>query len=306
MIRSLYPVDLVSLLFFSRRALPNEPTARDSLGQRSLLSPEVLLEQWLPFRGKRHTWVSVERGRVLGVVSIRSRFGPTACQIDYLQADEERCLALLDQVSTAVSGRGVRKLFLRLPSTSPLIDVARRASFSCYTEDYLFRYGGGGVQMTAEAPEPYLIRLKASGDEWGLFDLYNAAVPIQVRTAEGVTLEEWLEAGDRGFWLEQRREFVLEKQGSLVAWLRVGAARGMGWFDIMFHQLDEDRLGWLVNYGLVSLDGKSPIFCVVSAFQQQLVRLLKELGFEEETGYSTLVKETAVRVREPHFAPMRA
>jgi hypothetical protein len=307
MIRSLYPIDLILLVFSSRRMLPNEAMARDSPDNRSLLSPEAFLEHWLPLGGRRHSWVLAGGVRILGVVSIRSCSSPTIWQVDYLQAgDEECCLALLDRVSAAAAKRGVRRLFLRLPSASPLIDGARHSGFSRYGIDYLYRYHGEGGRRAAEAPGPYLLRPRSSGDEYGLFELYNATVPLQVRTVEGMTLEEWQESRGRGSWLEQHREFVIQKQGGLVGWLRVNAARGMGCFEIMFHQLDEDGLEWLVNYALMCLDGKSPVFCVASAFQGQLSGLLQRLGFEQVAEYSSLMKEIALRVREPHFIPMRA
>ena len=307
MIRSLYPIDLVSLPFFSRRAFPNEAITRDRLRRASLLSAEALSEHWLPLRGRRHTWVSLDRGRILGVVSTKSCSGPAAWQIDYLQVGEdEHCFALLDKASAAAAEKGVKKIFLRLPSTSPLIDGVRRAGFSCYTKDYLFRYGGEGGQGPAEVPLPYLLRPRSRADEYSLFSLYGVAVPLAVRTAEGMTLEEWRESRDRGSWLERHREFVLEKQGSLVGWLRINVARGMGCFAILFQPWAQDELGWLVNYGLTCLDGKSPILCIVSAFQGQLRVLLERLDFEEVAEYSTLVKEIALRVREPSFVPMRA
>ena len=306
MIRSLYPTDLVSFLIFSRQALPNQATAQNSLAKRSLFSPEVFPEHLLPLKGRRRTWVSGEGVRLSGIVSAKRCAAPTAWQVDYLQAvDEERCIALLDMVSDAAANRGVRKLFLRLPTTSPLIDGARRTGFSCYARDYLYRCSGKRGQRITEAPEHYLLRAKSRSDEYGLFELYNAAVPLPVRTAVGITLEEWQEGRDQGSWLEQRKEFVLQKQGSMVGWLRVNAVRGTGCFDIMFRQLEEDELERLVNYGLLCLDGRSPIFCVVSAAQGQLKGLLESSGFEQVAEYDALIKESTIRVREPHVIPIR-
>lgn len=306
MIRPLYPTDLLSLLSFSRRMVPNQAIARDSLSKRSPLWPQAFLEHWMPLGTRRHTWVCLERGYIRGLVSTRSCSGPAAWQIDYLRADEECCVALLDGVSAAGAKQRVRKLFLRLPLDSPIIDGARRAGLSSYTTEHIYRYRGETGQRAAEAPEPYLLRPRAGGDEYMLFDLYNAALPLPVRTAEGMTLGEWQETRDRGFWLEQRREFVLQKQGSLVAWLRVNAARAVGSFNIMFHQLDEDGLEWLVNYGLMCLDGKSHIFCVASVFQERLLRLLEELEFDEVAQHTKLVKEIAIRIEEPSFMPVQA
>lgn len=306
MIRPLYPTDVLSLLISSRRMFPNQAIARDSLSKRSPLSPQAFLEHWLSLSGMRHTWVCLERGHIRGLVSIRSCSSPTAWQIDYLQGDEEQCLALLDRVSAVAVEQGVRKLFLRLHSDSPLIDSARRAGFSCYATDYIYRYCGAGGQGAAEAPGPYSLRPKSRGDEYMLFALYNVAVPPPVHTAEGMTLAEWRENRDRGSWLEQHREFVLEKHDSVVAWLRVGAARGVGCFEIVFHQLDEDALERLVNYSLTCLDGKSSILCIAYASQEPLLRLLENLDFERLAQCAKLVKEFAIKIEEPGFMPVRA
>jgi hypothetical protein len=72
------------------------------------------------------------------------------------------------------------------------------------------------------------------------------------------------------------------------------------------HPAEQDGLEGIVNYGLMCLDGKSPIFCIASAFQGQLRQLLESLGFEEVEEYSTMVKEIALKVREPYLAPARA
>jgi len=307
MIRSLYPIDLLPFLFFSRQALPNQAIARDSLAKRSPFSPQVFLEHWLPSRGMRHTWVSGEGGRLSGVVSVRPCAAPTAWQVDYLQAsDEEHCIALLDMVSAAAAKLEVRKLFLRLPTTSPLIDGARRTGFSCYARDYLYRCSGKRGQRITEAPEHYLLRAKSRSDEYGLFELYNAAVPLPVRTAEGMTLEEWQGSREQGSWLDERREFILQGRGSLAGWLQITATKGKGCFNIVSHQVGEDGLGWLVNYALMFLDGKSPIYCFVPAFQRQLSGILESNGFEQVTECDTMLREIALRVREAQAIPIRA
>jgi hypothetical protein len=307
MIRSLYPTDLLSFLFFSRQALPNQAIARDNPGERSLFSPQVFLERWLPLGCTRDAWVMSGGARIRGAVSIKSCCSPSVWQVDRLQAgDEECCIALLDIVSAAAATRGVRRIFLRLPSASSLIDGARHSGFSCYGTDYLCRYGDGGGQWTTEVPEPYLIRPRSIGDEHALFQLYNATVPLQVRTVEGMTLEDWQECRGRSSWPAQHRELVLQKQDNLVGWLRINSAGGTGCFEIMFHQLEEDVLRWLANYGLTCLRGKSQIFCVALSFQGQLLELLERIGFEQVAEYSALSKEIAISIKEPQVVPIEA
>lgn len=307
MIRSLYRTDLLSLLSFARHAPDNQSVARSSLARRSLFSPEVILENWLPINGKRYTWVCEENGRIEGAASAKGSVAPTAWQIDYLQVDdEERCVALLETAGADAAERGVRKMFLHLDSTSPLSDGVRRAGFTAYNKDYLYRYCGQRVRHAESAPNGCRLRSRNPADDFGLFQLYKAAAPAPVRTAEGLTLEEWLESRDQGSWLEQHREFILEQQGRPVAWLQVTIAKGGACFEIVSHNLESDGLKWLVNHTLKYLDGKSPILCTVPAFQGQLNGILEDSGFERVAEYTASVREIALKVKQPQFAPMRA
>lgn len=302
MVRTFYPFDLVPLLFLSRRVFPNQAITRDRLGGASLLAPQSLIEHWFPLPRRRYTWVWSNRGRILGVVSAKSCSGATSWQIDYLRVDDEqRCLALLDTVSACAVEQRVKKLFLRLPSDSPLIEVAMRSGFSSYSADYLYRYTGQGVPKVAESP--HFLRPRSSNDDYRLFELYSAAVPASVRTAEGMTFEEWQESRDRGSWPQRPREYVWEKEGRLMGWLRISAAGGMGCFEVMFHPLVQEGLEYLVNSALISLNSKSSLFGIVSGFQGQLRSLLPTLEFEEVAQYHALVQELALRVREPAFMP---
>ncbi len=311
MIRPLYPIDLASLLLLPRKSLPNEAISRDGVGNANPLTLWALLQHWFPLGRTRYSWVSLDRGRVQGIVSARNCSSPNAWQIDYLRVkddylDDERCFALLDKLSVFGAEKGAKKVFLRLHSDSPLMDGARNCGFSCYTRYYLYRYDGAGKLGTAETPLAYHLRPRSSADDYRLFELYSATVPAPVRTAEGLTFAEWQESRDRGSWLEHHREFVLQKEESLTGWLRISTAGGAGRFEAMFHPAEEEGLQHLVNWGLVRLDGKPPFFCIVSAFQEQLKRLLEGLGFEESAEYCALVKELAIRVREPSFMPVQA
>lgn len=306
MIRSLYRTDILSFLSFLRQAPPNQAAARNSLSKRSFLSPDVILEHYLPLKGKRDTWISKEGGRISGAISVKGSVTSTAWQIHYLQAaDENRCVDLLDTASTAAAERGVRKLFLRLDEASPLIEGARRAGFAAYSKDYLYLYRGKG-RSAGEVPEPYSIRARQPGDEHGLFTLYNATVPMQVRTAEGMTLEEWRESREPGSWLEHRKEFVLHKQDTLAGWLKITMSRGSGCFEIVAGQPTDDVLAWLVDYSIAQLSSKAPVLCLVPSFQAQLKGLLESSDFEQVAEYLTWVKEIAIKVKAPQFIPMRA
>jgi hypothetical protein len=286
---------------------PNSATARDTLTDKGLNSPEVFSEHWIPIKGKRHTWISEENGHIDGLVSVKGSVPPIAWQVDYLQVEKENvCIDLLDTASAAAAERGVRKLFLRLDYTCPLLSEARRAGFISYTKEYLYHYKGELGQITSAAPPPYTIRPRHRTDENGLFDLYKSTVPQQVRLAEGITLEEWRSSMTQGPLLQQHKEFILQKGSSLTGWLRIDTSRRLGHFDLIYSQVDHASLSWAVNYAITRLASKQVKSCIVSEYQTQLKTLVESSEFEQAAEYVSLVKEIAIKVREPSFMPMRA
>jgi hypothetical protein len=294
-------------LLFSQHMPPNSATARDTLTSKGLNSPEIFSEHWIPIRGKRHTWISEENGHIDGLVSVKASVPPIAWQVDYLQvARESVCIDLLDTASAAAVERGVRKLFLRLNHASPLISEARRAGFISYTTEYLYNYKGEIGQIDGTIPQPYTIRPRHRADENGLFELYKSAVPQQVRLAEGITPEEWRASMPQGPLLQQHKEFVLLKGTTLVGWLRIDSAGGAGHFDLIYNQFDDDSLMSTVNHALTRLARKQIKLCTVHSYQTRLKTLVESSGFEQMAEYNSLVKEIAIKVREPSFMPMRA
>ncbi|MDY6908012.1 MAG: hypothetical protein SV910_07275 [Chloroflexota bacterium] len=305
MVRPLYPFDLAQLVPFSRKAHPNEASLMDGMSEVGRPSPGVLLGYALPLYPRRSTWVCVDGGHLRGVVSAKGSQGCTSWQVDYLQADgEDTCVALLGRVSREAARGGIKKVYLRLPSTSPFLDGVRRAGFSSYVEERLFRYRGGEASLEAPAPGPYSLRPCEHWDKYRLFNLYSAAVPIPVRVALGVDMEELRESRDMASWRSRHREFVLQDSSALVGWIGAGVEKGVGSLVLMFDsELEHEALRWLVDYGLVSLGQRRAVFCVAFAFQGRLSGLLQEHRFEEAAQYTRMVKDIAVRVKDPDYMP---
>jgi hypothetical protein len=303
------PLDKTTILpfLFSRELPPNQAPARDTLGGRSLSVPGVLIEHWIPITGKRHTWIFEDGSRINGLVSAKGSTKPAAWQVDYLQVDnEDMCVELLEGVSVAAAEMGVRKLLLRLDAASPLMDAARQNSFVGYTKEHTYHYAGQPPREPMTAPEPYHLRSKHDSDEHNVFELYNSATPQPVRMAEGLTLEEWQGSRGQGVWMQQRKEFVLQKEGRLVGWLKVNATSRRGCFEIMYSRIEQDTIGWLIDYAIGCLPGRSIISCTAFAYQVEFKNLLENSKFEQMGEYDSLVKDIAIRVRETQFVPMRA
>ena len=304
MIRSLRPSDLVALVLFNSKALTNQAQSKDRLskGDEAFHPLRFFLEQWFHLEKRRRTVIHFYNGRIRSLVSARRRSGPRVWEIDCLLLEEgggDICFHLLEKLSAVGGSIGIEKVFLRLPANSPLIEATKQAGFSHYLAEFLYHSEGRGTEGT---PAPNIIRSKLPEDQYALFQLYSAAVPIAVRSIEGMTFQEWQETKDQS----SGKEFVYEKDGRVSGWLRIIVHKGTGYFEIMAHPLEEDKLGLLMNCSLAPLADKSPLLCMALEFQGQLRQLLVKEGFEEIAEYSTFVKQLTAWAKQPSLIPMPA
>jgi hypothetical protein len=202
-------------------------------------------------------------------------------------------------LSVAAGESGVKKVFLRLPAESRLVDAAKGTGFVPYVSECLYGWENRTEAVHRE-PTSFSARRKQELDDYRLFDLYEACVPTPVRRVEGMSFKEWHEAKDRS----TRKEWVFEKKDSFIGWLRVGANGDTGQFELIATEGEE--LEQMLEYSLASLNGCRHIFCLAPEFQGELIRQLRGYGFGEAKKYSNLIKELTVRAEAPVLVPLGA
>ncbi len=334
MIRPLFPIDVPAVAYFYSKRPVNQVKPRDSLGgeQKGLPPVAPLPIEWAPWGRRRYSLGLFHRGLIYGLVSARSCSGSSSWEIDRLMFPEEPyemrlmqslshalgrlklgqlfpgsaitgpllnlSLDLLESVSLALAHVGVAKLFLSLPSDSPVLELVMQAGFSQYLFEYLYSFEGSTLAMS---PTPFVLRPKSEADEYELFQLYSKLAPASVRNAEGLTFQEWRQAREE----INDGELVYERDGRLLALLRIRRNGNSGQFEIMAES-NRAELRQLIEWSLILLNEQWPIFCLASGFQTQLQQLLTEGGFEPAGEYIRLVKQLQAPARELKLAPQQA
>lgn len=304
MIRTFLPSDLLTILFFQNRALSNRAKTKDNIirDETRFSTLAALLGQCFHPQIRKCLWVWATGVRLRGVASVRNRSSARAWEVDRLlleEGDGECCYSLLESLSLAGLQAGVEKVFLRLPSDSPLADSAQEAGFLPYVTEFAY-----GLE-TEEAPDhgdipPLQPRRKQVGDDYRLFELYQKCIPTPVRRVEGATFREWHDTKDRG----AKTEWVFEREGNLTGWLRMESTRDTGQLEVMAS--DEKDLEQIVAHTLISLDSYRHLLCLVPEFQVHLARLLRDHGFDEIRSYSVFIKELTARAQDPCLVPLGA
>ena len=270
--------------------------------------------------------------RLTGLVSARTRSGPRAWEVDglYLPATaptenghghgEDGCkldqanadtLALLEDLFQAVGERSGERIFLRLPTESPTLTLARRSGFIVACNETLVEGPGslqlnGGDGETGDHPTASGLRPRLPSDEYGVFQLYCASVPARVRQAMGLTFDQWhdgREAPTRGVTPARQQEWVAEESGRIVGWVRLaGRGKSVG-AEVLAHPDHPDLLFRMVAFASC----RYPCLrWLVPDYQAPVRDRLTGRGGRQLGEYTMMVKMVAVPALQYGMAPVEA
>jgi len=288
------PTDLVALVSFDGRIYPNEAKPWDRLGEDQRARPlEEALEQWFSFATGKHTWVNVRGATIRGLMSARKRSKRSAWEVDVLidaEEDPKVVSSLFGRMVAGVAKTGAERVFVRLAENSRLVRATRDAGFFPYLRQTLYRLAG---RVTVEDPG-LALRPLAKEDLHGVYQLYNRAVPANVRAVEGATFREWQAALEP--WGGRPQELVLEEDGAITGWLRVlpGPAARIAVMVSSRKATSHD----LLRAGLSRLADYDSVLCLASEHEAGLAAALEELGFQPEGNYIAMAKRLVKVARE--------
>ncbi len=288
------PTDLVALVSFDGRVYPNEAKPLDQLGLDERAHPlETALEQWFSFATGKHTWVNVRGATIRGLISARRRAKPSAWEVDALiDADDDRgvALSLFSRMVAGITRQRAERIFLRLNADSPLVKTAREAGFFPFARETLYQRKGGVPAPTTDLP----LRPRAKGDLIGVYQLYNQAVPANIRAIEGATPREW-QAALEG-WGGRTTDLLLEEDGVIAAWLRL-APGAVGRFSILAGS-GRFNIDDLVQVACARLAQSTRLLCLARDDNPSLAHSLQHFGFEPTGNYSALAKRLVKPIEE--------
>jgi len=214
---------------------------------------------------------------------------------------DDECIDLIERAGYAAGQRGAEKLFLRLADDSPSLETARAAGFSPYHRETLLR--AQAAHLRADSPVACDVRQRTRHDEFALFMLFNHCLPEAVRRAEGCTFDEWRATRERPSG--DVAEYVLEREGNLIAWLQLVTHMGAQ-LSALIEPAHGDMAGPLIDEALRRLDARGLVFSLVPDCCPELRAVLLERGFEATGTLVSMVREVIARATRPSFVPAQA
>jgi hypothetical protein len=274
----------------------------------------ALLAHLLPARNGMHTCIvdyKDEDGGSYGLAQMRRRPGRHEYSIIFMapalssgSGAHAIWQRLLNHLAVQAGEQGGQRLYAGLPDEGEEYQIFRHAGFVAYAQEMVYRCV---APPPLPSTSPVMLRPQCERDSWGLQQLYAAATPRAVQTAEGSGQGEWELLRPR--WLGQpwRRGYVWECAGEIRAALQVRSTVTAHWIRLLYHPDDLNQLDALVVAALMQVlkgNRNRKILWAVRTYEAGLAAALGEYGFAPIASQTLVVKHCTVWAREPALHPV--
>jgi len=207
--------------------------------------------------------------------------------------------ALLSHAIIDAGLRGVKRLYARAPTQSPIVPALLLTGFVPYAQETILAALLSNKPSSVDKLQP-----QEEGDTWAIHQLYNAAVPRQVQYAEAYTSHRWDLRGRDGESRSRRiAGWLIEEGHDVVGYARTRSRGGNHVVELVHHPERVALLPALIDGALAGLSASQGmrVLCAVRGYQAEVATLLHARGFASILEQDLHVKYTTANVRLPAF-----
>ncbi len=276
----------------------------------------ALMSHLLPARDGTRTCIvdqKEENGGGYGLAQMRQRSGRNEYVITFMAPSlatgsgaHAIWQRLLNHLAVQAGEQGGQRLYAGLPGEGEEYQIFRHAGFVAYAHEIVYCCTDRSKLPNASS---FVLRPQHERDSWALQQLYSAATPRVVQTAEGSGQGEWELPRRRWLTYQSRRGYVWEQAGEIRAALQVRSSPIAHWVRLLFHPDELNQLDALISAVLVTIAGEAggkKIFWAVRTYEAGLAAALADYGFVPVASQTLVVKHCTIWAREPALHPVAA
>lgn len=309
MIRPLTPADILSLINLQIESPLSEARPKRFLSSKS--SPPVnIASLWFGtlFAPMTHTWIATHAMRIRSLASIRRRHGPAVWDVSNLVVAgnecHDSCGELLMRLGELAASVEATKLFLRLDDSSRLLKIAEENKFKPYQTEILYTHDA--PERLPEVTPAGGLRQKVDADAHAVYRLYQISAPPQVRVAEGITMDDWLECRERLNDESKDNEYLIESGSEVKGWIKLCANSTSAFLEAIAPPQAADIGKKLVDFALSRLSSGVHVSTLVPEYSTAIAAALENAGFKPAARMVSMLRPVAVPVKEINAVPVGA
>ncbi|NJP05563.1 MAG: hypothetical protein HC837_08060 [Chloroflexaceae bacterium] len=215
----------------------------------------------------------------------------------YQPSDYDLWFRLLERLCFHSGQHAIQRIYASVwHHDRELREVFRQIGFHAYTRQIVLQLSGPDWdQGTTIAP----MRNQSRQDAWAVHKLYGATTPRLVQSAEVRTPRAWMISPTHRFQSYRRRAWVLGQHDNLDAYLSLFSGTAGHVVTLLIRPDIRERVTEVLRFGLAQLHDTRPVYLMLSEYQQELLNLVENLGFQPMGDQSMMVKNAVVTIRRP-------
>jgi hypothetical protein len=297
-------VDTAALVMFARRAGASRAFTLERAISPSPPSFSVIRLIGFAFapRSAKNVWVTGTPARIDAVLRAGPRSGPLVWELHEFyetRPSDSSEVELLELIGAEAAATGALRILLRAEEGSDLIPPARRAGFLPHRTETLYRLPGEKApgEGTIEAMARQMgLRPRQRTDDNGLFRLYCAVTPVEVRTHSGMSADEWSDGLEAPTHPDE--EWVWEDEGQIKAWLSISRTPDERYIAVAADPSFPKGVPALVECAVAGVAAQGAV-ALVPDYEIAVSTALEMKGFEPLRKFQVLARPLAVRVKHP-------
>lgn len=208
---------------------------------------------------------------------------------------------LLNYMVRHAGEKGVFRIFAKLNSESPELDLFNQLGFHAYTHEQLYYLEH---QEHIERPATLKMHTQRNKDQWHIQRLYEAVTPTQVQNAEHSDRHSWELPRSYAPRSTKETAWAVYEGENVAAYIRLLTHRQKHLLTIMNRDSWRDNLPDLLRFALANIkpgEGVT-VYCSVRAYQAEQEAVLEDAGFSYFGKQAVLVKHTVHYIRKTERA----
>ncbi len=224
------------------------------------------------------------------------RWNAIAVGIEPNVLDPAETLLRAIEVSVREAGNhGVKRLYTRVPTDSPIANAFMRAGFHPYAQETVY-VSERPSQLSRGIP----LRAQDRSDTWSIHQLYNRSVPQAVLQAEAYTSHRWDLPEGRTATGAVVHGSLLEMDHQVDIYMRTMSSADRHLIDLLYRPESFNLVGEVLDWTLQTLQRQRSakrVFVPVRSYAQEVEHELLARGFRPWNHQTLMLKYTTVPVR---------
>lgn len=300
MIRIFQPIDILSIVFFSRNQLQNISYnfLDTNNGENCDLSIKKCLEQFISYKNFSEYYINTNNMEIQSVINIDNKSNNSIWKINEFHAKKpfnKNIIQSLEKLSDLAAKNQVIKIFISINQNSSLIAKFNDLGF-LFSSNEISMLKIPNLHIRKDIPRkitPKELRPFNSSDLFFLYKIYSKSSDIN-KDYPLQSFNNWSE--NQKSEKKQTHRFIYEKNYKIKSMIEITSKKNCNYIQFYFFTNNKITIRTIIDT-ILAIYSESIIYTILPAKNQIICNAFIESGFQPDKNYVILYKNITIPIK---------